>query len=325
MERAFKKSGKYLLIIFSLALITNAIQGASRGEPRRLPEAAVLPTSTSHLDDPVDTLYWDNQHPATYYFFSYPDPDDDSLYNVRFRAPDSCKLLGALYKLYLGVDSIYTAPNFAPMVWSMGTDSFPNRSHVLCGDTLPWADIDHFYPDWFFADLSSFDVHLDSAQWFNVGFTAVLEQPTDTIAIICDCGVPNTPYSSFMWRGTWYTMQDLYTAGYNLYIRAIVDLGTEGVQVLSPGYLPSAFHLDSPYPNPFNPTTTLRFTIVNAEPVHLTVNDILGRTVTTLIDRRMSPGAYSITVDAASWPSGIYFANLAQGANQQVVKMVLLK
>jgi hypothetical protein len=322
MKSALDKSGTFLLIILTTVLALNASLAAWRGEPRRLPETAAFPTSSSHLDDGTDTLSWDSGSAA--YFFSYPDPDDDSLYNVRFLAPDSCKLLGAWYMLYLGEESLYVAPNFAPIVWSMGTDSFPDQ--ILGGDALPWADISAFYPNWFFADLSSFNILLDSAQWFHVGFTAVLEQSSDTIAFLADNGPsPGTPYSGFMWRGDWYTVQYLYGVGYNFFIRALVDLGSAGVQILSPGNMPEAFHLDSPYPNPFNPTTTLRFTVVNAEPVQLTVSDILGRTVTSLINGRMSPGAYSITVDGSSWPSGIYFANLAQGANQQVVKMVLLK
>jgi len=323
MKKMLEKSGSCLLIILSVILIPNAASAAWRGEPRRLPETAVSPTSPSHLDDPTDTLSWDNSTAA--WFFSYPDVDDDSLYNVRFLSPDRCKLLGAWFMLYLGEDSLYTASNFAPLVWSMGTDSFPNQ--ILGGDTLPWDSINSFYPNWFFVDFSNLEIHLDSAQWFHIGFTAVLEQPTDTIAIIADNGVPDpgTPYSAFMWRGDWYTIQYLYGVGYNLFIRALVDLGSADVRVLSPGNMPAAFHLDSPYPNPFNPTTTLRFSITTAEPVQLTINDILGRTVTTLIQGRMSPGAYSVTIDATAWPSGIYFANLAQGKNAQVVRLVLMK
>jgi len=322
MKKALEKSGRYLLAILSIILIANAALAAWRSEPRRLPEAASFPTSPSHLDEGTDTLSWDNG--TAIWFFSYPaEAGEDSLFNVRFLSPDSCKLQGAFFMLYLGEDSLYTAPYFAPLVWSMGADSFP--SQILGGDTVPWAEVNAFYPNWFFADLSSFEIHLDSAEWFHIGFTGVLEQSTDTIAIVADNGVPSTPYSGFMWRGEWYSMDSLYGVGYNLFIRALVDLGSGGLRVLSPGNMPTAFHLDSPYPNPFNPTTTLRFSVTTAEPVQLTVNDILGRTVATLIQGRMSPGAYSIAVDGTSWPSGIYFANLAQGRNRQVVKLVLMK
>jgi len=241
MKKAPKKSGRYLLVILSIIFVTNAALAAWRGEPRRLPEAASFPTFPSHLDEGTDTLSWDNG--TATWFFSFPAIEgEDSLFNVRFLSPDTCKLLGAWFMLYLGEDSIYTASNFAPLVWSMGPDSFP--SQILGGDTLPWAEIDTFawsdgnifHPAWCFIDLSGLDIHLDSAQWFHIGFTGVLEQSTDTIAIIADNGVPNsgTPYSAFMWRGDWYTVQYLYGVGYNLFIRALVDLGSAGVWILAP-------------------------------------------------------------------------------------------
>jgi hypothetical protein len=301
-------------------VISSSVSQAAR-EPRAIPEAAISPLSVPlGLDDPTDTLFWDNG--MTAYYFSYPDADDDSLFNVRFLSPDTCKLLGAWFMLY--DQGSYGAPDFKILIWTMGADSFP---HDLIGvDTLAWNDIHDFWPNWLYVPLDTLDLRFSADQWFHIGFIGIQHQPSDTVAVVSDNAVPNTPYSSLMWRGDWYTIQYLYNGyGYNLFIRALVDLGVSGVRILEPAGVPSAFRLDPPYPNPFNPTTTLHFSVTTAEPVQLTLHDPLGRIVATLIQGRMSPGEYSITVDASSWPSGSYFANLAQGQNRQVVRMVLVK
>jgi hypothetical protein len=316
------------LVVLSVVLVWVTVCAAWRGEPRRLPGVPVAPSAPyGHLDED-SLLYWDNGVPR--WFFSFPAPGgEDSLYNVRFQAPDTCRIWGAWFMLYLGqdtagaTDTLYTAPYFAPLVWSSDSNYFPDE--VLGGDTIAWDSIDAFYPDWWFADLSNLDIHLDAGQWFHVGFTGILEEPSDTIAIISDNGDPGTPYSGFMWRGEWDTFLNSWGVGYNLFIATVVTIGTSDVQVLKPAGVPSTFSLDPPYPNPFNPTATLRFTIAEAGPVQLTIRDILGRTVATLAQGRITPGVYSVTVDGSTWASGVYFADLAQGGNRQVVRLVLMK
>lgn len=83
-------------------------------------------------------------------------------------------------------------------------------------------------------------------------------------------------------------------------------------------------------PNPFNPTTTLRFTLPRAERATLVVYDIAGRRVATLADGVFGPGEFDATwngTDASGRDvaSGIYFARLAAGEFTAVRKMVLLR
>jgi hypothetical protein len=89
-------------------------------------------------------------------------------------------------------------------------------------------------------------------------------------------------------------------------------------------FSPTSFSL-SAYPNPFNPTTTISFSLPNAEAVELKLFDITGRLVTTLLDERRGAGAYSLNFDAADLPSGIYFARLTSGARRVTQKLMLLK
>jgi hypothetical protein len=89
--------------------------------------------------------------------------------------------------------------------------------------------------------------------------------------------------------------------------------------------LPKQFQLHEAYPNPFNPTTELRFDLSQAGRTTLKVYDMLGREVATLVNGQRAAGTYTVSFDAAQLPSGIYFARLTSGANTQVRKLMLIK
>ncbi len=80
------------------------------------------------------------------------------------------------------------------------------------------------------------------------------------------------------------------------------------------------------YPNPFNASTTLSFTLPIEEDVNLRVYDIAGRLVKTLVDQeRMAAGDHRFTFDAAGLPSGIYLCRLRAGEQSALQKLVLLR
>ncbi len=90
--------------------------------------------------------------------------------------------------------------------------------------------------------------------------------------------------------------------------------------------IPESLKLSQNYPNPFNPTTNIEFSIPeNSGHVKLTVYDILGRIVTTLVDKEMVSGNYSIKFDASNLPSGIYMYKLSTNSNTKTMKMILQK
>jgi hypothetical protein len=88
--------------------------------------------------------------------------------------------------------------------------------------------------------------------------------------------------------------------------------------------LPSSFNI-SVYPNPFNPTTTISFSLSKASKVKLDVFDVTGRRVTTLINQTVQLGEHQAVLDGSGVPSGIYFARLQAGSYIKTQKMVLLK
>jgi hypothetical protein len=93
---------------------------------------------------------------------------------------------------------------------------------------------------------------------------------------------------------------------------------------LSSARIPQDPHL-SAYPNPFNPTTEITFTLLRTTNASLKVFDVLGREVTTLANGTLQSGDHRITFDATALPSGIYFYQLRAGTSTQTKKMLLLK
>jgi hypothetical protein len=94
--------------------------------------------------------------------------------------------------------------------------------------------------------------------------------------------------------------------------------------------LPSAYQLDQNHPNPFNPQTVIGYTLPRTERVSLSVYNLLGQRITTLIDQIQSAGNHSVTWDGADREgrpvaSGVYFYRLKSGDFAQTKKMLLLK
>ncbi len=87
--------------------------------------------------------------------------------------------------------------------------------------------------------------------------------------------------------------------------------------------LVNEFELFQNYPNPFNPTTLISFKIVTRGIYKLTIYNMLGQKVKTLIDGELSSGFHEVSLDANNLPSGTYFYSLS-GNNVQITKKMLL-
>jgi hypothetical protein len=89
---------------------------------------------------------------------------------------------------------------------------------------------------------------------------------------------------------------------------------------------PTDYNLHQNFPNPFNPTTTIRFDIAQSNVVSLKVYNLLGQVVATLVDgQNMSQGSYQVQWDASNLASGIYLYQLEAGDVNVSRKMILLK
>jgi hypothetical protein len=89
--------------------------------------------------------------------------------------------------------------------------------------------------------------------------------------------------------------------------------------------IPNGYQLSQNYPNPFNPSTEIEFSIPTAGFTTLTVYDLLGREVATLVSEHLNPGTFKATLDGSRLASGTYVYRLVSGSSQITKKMLLLK
>lgn len=104
-----------------------------------------------------------------------------------------------------------------------------------------------------------------------------------------------------------------------------VDVVDSTTAVHEGGNLPLTFSLKQNYPNPFNPATTIEFSISKASLVSLTIFDVLGREVATIVNRPLGSGNHRYIFDARDLPSGVYLYRLQVGGVTETRKLLLLK
>jgi hypothetical protein len=86
-----------------------------------------------------------------------------------------------------------------------------------------------------------------------------------------------------------------------------------------------SFRLEQNFPNPFNPATSITYSLAHAADVRLTVHDILGREIALLVDRELPPGTHTTAFDASDLPSGVYLCRLAAGGFAASRRMLMLR
>ena len=109
---------------------------------------------------------------------------------------------------------------------------------------------------------------------------------------------------------------------YNLYIDTaenIIGVHRNGNSV------PDNYSLSQNYPNPFNPSTTIDYQLPKPGFVNLTVFDVLGQEVKTLVNDYKQAGTYNIKFDASELPSGVYFYKITSGDFKSTKKLTLIK
>jgi len=107
----------------------------------------------------------------------------------------------------------------------------------------------------------------------------------------------------------------------NMYELTNPNIGVKNIS----GEIPAGFRLYQNYPNPFNPSTTVKFEVSKANNVSLTVYDVNGREVKTLVNEFLNAGTYSVSFDASGLSSGTYFYTLRAGDYTETKKLLLVR
>ena len=126
----------------------------------------------------------------------------------------------------------------------------------------------------------------------------------------------------------------LWEANQDVIIDHIKSLNTDkidiGTDVETSRNQPAVYQLDQNYPNPFNPVTTIYYSLKKSDNVNLTVYNMLGQKVRTLVDERMNAGKHAVKWDGKDdlgrqMSSGVYFYTINSGPFSKTMKMLLMK
>jgi CubicO group peptidase (beta-lactamase class C family) len=194
-----------------------------------------------------------------------------------------------------------------------------------------------------------FDLYLE-----NLGSIATVEnisvyiQPADTNTTLGDgyssTTIGDIPAGEVLAGLNYLALQPVADLDDGTPIRFNVEISSNGVtywedQGLLLGYvgiddeesvLPTVFRLKQNHPNPFNPTTTISYSLPEQSPVNLTVFDIQGREVIGLLNTEKPPGNYDVHWNGLNQhgnqvSTGVYFARLEAGSYSKTIKMVYLR
>jgi photosystem II stability/assembly factor-like uncharacterized protein len=123
----------------------------------------------------------------------------------------------------------------------------------------------------------------------------------------------------------YFTSNDTgYACGSTGKIFKTINGGSIGIRKTDEN-IPGKFCLYQNFPNPFNPSTNIRFKIKDLRFVSLKIYDILGKEVVTLVNDKLKTGEYGITFDGSTLSSGVYFYKLQAGDFTETKKMLMVK
>ena len=135
--------------------------------------------------------------------------------------------------------------------------------------------------------------------------------------------------------GATYSFADRIGLSGTTYDYRLADVDANGVRTVHPGTVTvlygshpasvTEYSLADAYPNPFNPTTTISFTVPEAAAVQLRIYDLTGRAVAELMNGVVQAGEHSIEWNAENMPSGTYFYSLTAANFTATKKLLLLK
>jgi hypothetical protein len=127
-------------------------------------------------------------------------------------------------------------------------------------------------------------------------------------------------------------MANQWKAGYHtlrafLFVRNWIedDLNIDPVGIMGESDLPKGFSLEQNSPNPFNPSTEIRFTLDAGSQAKLAVYDLLGREVAVLVNEPLAAGNHAVSFDARNLSTGTYLYRLTSDHKSLTRSLMLLK
>lgn len=191
-------------------------------------------------------------------------------------------------------------------------------------DSVTELQVDTYYHVVALYDGSNFDIYINGTLDQHTTFSGNINATTLDLTI----GQVLPGNTQYNFKGV---IDEVRLYDYGLSSDEIMTLYTEAVAIEGGmSVIPQDFYLAPPYPNPFNPTTTIKFGVVDAGHVELTIHDVQGRVIRSLQSGFVQPGEYSViwngqTGDQRLVSSGIYFCTMRSGHFTRSVKIIYLR
>ena len=223
---------------------------------------------------------------------------------------------------------------------ALDTNGYLYRINSLNGDTA-------FIGPTGISNLSGIAINPVNRQMFGVSLSGGLyriNKVTGASTLTGNIGFANTRYIAFNLQGKMYGVYGTETQISNLIsIDTLTGTGTligstgkRGIygitvqanpisHIVNMNIIPDKFSLSQNYPNPFNAISKIKYQISKSSNVKITLMDILGREIKTLVNEKKSPGIYDVIFDGSTLSSGIYFYKLEAEEYTETRRMVLLK
>jgi hypothetical protein len=142
-------------------------------------------------------------------------------------------------------------------------------------------------------------------------FVADIAYGTSDIPDTAEIAIAVMPFNPPQHIGTFFIVDDLSWGGVS--------------EVKAIGGVPTSSTLEQNFPNPFNPTTNIVFSVAKTSSVSLKVFNLLGREVADLVNEELAPGRYRATFDGTALPSGVYFYRLQADQFSSTKRLMLLR
>jgi hypothetical protein len=219
--------------------------------------------------------------------------------------------------------------------------TYMDNQWLVFGNSTPMCFPFHFEGDkWLFVELAGFDAYTTmngvDLQWSTASETNADHWEVErcvsglgNFTKIAELASTNQP------TGATYQYADRNGTMGESYDYRLVDIDVFGVRTVHPNTVSAQFggfngavidyNLADAYPNPFNPTTTISFTIPEAGAIELRIFDLSGREVATLVNGVTEAGTHTMEWNAAGLPSGTYFYSLKSAEFTATKKLLLLK
>ncbi len=234
-----------------------------------------------------------NDHDMGWTGLFYGDPN--ATYKPKAHAFRLWSVIANNYPRFLKTDLPSRAQNDTTRLWVMGGESDNGNYAVLLANTED-RDIDYALT------INGKAVNLDNFEKVEI------YQVDDT----------NDGRTARIWKGGTFTIGQGCTQ--------LIVLQPKTTALSHDGTKPTRFALWSNYPNPFNPSTQIKYSLGQNCKVRLVVYDLRGKVVKTLVDASQRAGDHTITFDARNLPSGIYFYRIHTNTGwKKTGKMVLLR